>query len=167
MAFFDFFKSPETNSFAGRLQQKVASLLPNSDNEEKLLVACVAGLLARVAYIDFKIHESELLKMRGALNEWTDLDSHDIQAIVTLAIEEIKDLAGLENHTYCAPLNELLNPDQRYALLEGLFALAASDGEVESRESEEIRLITQGLRLEHKHFIAARATVLEHLKALK
>jgi hypothetical protein len=45
--------------------------------------------------------------------------------------------------------------------------IAASDGGASSREAKEIRIIAQGLKLEHKHFISAQATVLEKLDALK
>ncbi|MFT6604717.1 MAG: putative tellurite resistance protein B-like protein, partial [Bacteriovoracaceae bacterium] len=97
----------------------------------------------------------------------TKLSAEEIDAIVAVSIDEIKDLSGLENHKYCPPLVEILEKDQRYGLLESLFQIAASDGNVEDNESEEIRLITTGLNLEHKHYISARATVLEFLGALR
>ena len=73
----------------------------------------------------------------------------------------------MEDHKYTDPLNDMLTNEQRYKVLEGLFALAASDGNAEQLESEEIRIISKGLLLEHKHFISARATVLNSLGALK
>lgn len=168
MAFWDIFKAPsQGKDHQSGLHQKVANLLPNASDEEHVLVACVAGLCARVVYIDFEVHKDEIEKMKSALDHWTDLPKHDIEAIVELSLDEIKELAGLENHAYAHPLKETLSLENRYGILESLFEIAASDGVVEEKESEEIRVIATGMNLEHKHFISARATVLEHLGALK
>ena len=48
-----------------------------------------------------------------------------------------------------------------------LFSVAASDGNADNLESEEIRTISKGLGLEHKHFVAARMSVKEYLGSLK
>lgn len=168
MGFLDIFSTQkQEDTFANRLHKKVSILLPLADENELTLVACVAGLLARVAYIDFEIHEGEVEVMRTTLKKWSQLPDLDIEAIVSLALDEIKDLSGLENHKYCAPLNNILSENQRYAILQSLFAVAAGDGRVEHNESEEIRVVAHGLLLEHPQYIAARATVLEKLAALK
>ena len=91
----------------------------------------------------------------------------EIQSIVEIAIGHIQDLAGLENHLYVHRLKEILDRDQRYAIVESLFALAASDGVVENIESEEIRIIVKGFDLSDQHFRVARAKVSDKIKALK
>ena len=150
-----------------RLHDKMVRLLPEATENEQITASCIAGLLARVADSDMQIDERERTAMKEALAQWTALKNKTIEAAVNMAVEEIKDLAGIENHKYCQPLNDLMDTDQRYHLLESLFAIAASDGSADHQEVEEIRLITQGLLLEHKHFISARSTVLSQLKALK
>jgi len=169
MKFWDIFNSSEreTTGQTSGLHQKISTLLPEKIEDELIKCACVAGLLARVAYIDFDIHENEEDFIQKSLSEWTSFNNEEVKAISKVAIEEIKNLAGLENHLYCHPLNEFMDNDEKYAVVETLFAMAASDHEVTGDESEEIRLINIGLRLEHKHFISARATVLDKLTALK
>lgn len=168
MAFWDIFGTTEHKStLHSGLYTKIKELLPNATESELILVACVSGLFARVIYIDFEVHKNEVVKMKSALERWTNLDCEKIKVIVELSIEEIKDLSGLENHLYGKPLNDILPRDQRYSLLESLFAIAASDGRADEAESEEIRIIAKGLGLEHKHFISARATVLEYIGALQ
>jgi len=169
LKFWDIFKSNdnESSTKTSGLHQKITQLLPDENEDELVKCACVAGLLARVAYIDFEIHEKEEEFIKKSLLDWTNFKKDEVQAISKVAIDEIKDLAGLENHLYCHPLNELMDNDEKYGVVESLFAMAASDNEVSGNESEEIRLINNGLRLEHKHFISARATVLEKLMALK
>jgi uncharacterized tellurite resistance protein B-like protein len=168
MAFWDIFGvSTQKESNLSTLHKKIQTLLPSATEDERILVACVSGLFARVIYIDLEVHKNEVQKMKDSLRQWTKLGLEEIEAIVTIAIDEIKDLSGLENHMYCPPLVEILDRDHRYGLLESLFQIAASDGTVEDNESEEIRVIATGLSLEHKHFISARATVLEYLGALR
>lgn len=157
----------EENQFVSRLHAKVNKLLPEIDENEHIKVACLAGLLARVAYIDFDVHPNELKESKNILEQWTNLQKESIEAVTALAIEEIKDLSGLENHRYCHPLNEILDRDERFAVLTALFALAASDGEATHNEVEEIRIISTGLKLSHKYFVSARATVKDKLGALK
>lgn len=170
MSFWDIFKAGDNSAkkeVKNRLHQKIISLMPDADDIELVKTACISGLLARVAYCDMKIHPGEIESIKTALNEWTKLEKDRIEIISSLAIDEIIDLSGLENHKYCSPLNEIMNNDEKYGLLESLFAIAAGDGNVENKEEEEIRLIANGLLLEHKHYISARATVIDKLSSMR
>ena len=156
-----------TKKNLSRLHEKIATKLPGSTEDDLIKVACFAGLLARVAWVDFKLDPSELSVMRQVLSDWTKMDRETIDTIVAISTDEIQELAGLENHLYCHPLQNIMSENERYDLLVSLFAIAAGDESVEQLESEEIRIITQGLNLTHKHYISARATVMDKLKALK
>ena len=170
MKFFDLFKSKNASNNEnnyGHLYDKLSHLLGLNNEQEILKCACIAGLLARVAFVDFKIDPKEKLFINSALKDWTNFSESQIEVISKIAIDEIKDLAGLENHKYCQYLNEILDNDEKYDLVETLFAVAGSDDQVNVNEIEEIRLINRGLLLEHKHFISAQATVLKKLASLK
>jgi uncharacterized tellurite resistance protein B-like protein len=159
--------SNQTQKIAGRLQNKVEEILPQASEQEILTATCVAGLLVRVAYADLKISESEQQKITESLAKWTGLDKNLATAIAEIAKVEMEDLSGVENHLYCDPLNNYLSQTERSELLKCLFLVAASDGDVEAIETEEIRQITRGLNLEHQHFVAAKMTVAQSLKALR
>ena len=168
MSFWNLFRpadGPEENK--SKLQVKVSELLPQESEETHILVTCLAGLFSRVAYADMNIDQTEVEHINEALTKWTELSADQIKAVVNLSVDMVKELTSVEDHKYTDPLNEILSNDQRYKVLEGLFALAASDGNAEQLESEEIRIIAKGLLLEHKHFVSARATVLSSLGALK
>lgn len=168
MGFWDIFgKSKAQETYGCRLHKKLAYILPTANDKQLTLITCIAGLLARIAYADMKFQQKEVDQMKIALTEWSSLPREDIQAVIRITQEEISELAGLENHLYCYPLNDILTIDEKFSLLKALFAVAASDGNVESVETEEIRIIARGLLLEHKYFIAAKATVTHHLQALK
>ena len=152
--------------FTSRLHQKVSDLLPEHSEEEQLKVACLSGLMARIAYNDLVIDDREKEVILNSLKNWTQIKDKEALAVAELCLSEVKDLAGIENHLYCLPLRESLSETERYNIVVSLFAVAAADGNVENSESEEIRNIAHGLLLEHKHFISARTTVLEKLGAL-
>ena len=167
MAFWDIIHpSSSQKKYFNTLHETLQKRFPENNEEEILESACIAGLLACVAYIDFDIHKNEKSFIEQSLIHWMKHSSEQARIIADLAISDIKELAGVENYTYTDALSHILEEDDRYGLLEVLFELAASDGGVSEKESEEIRLICQGLKLEHKHFISARATVLKHLNIL-
>jgi|SaaInlStandDraft_2_1057019.scaffolds.fasta_scaffold116180_1 uncharacterized tellurite resistance protein B-like protein len=168
MSFWNLFREEQENTKSeSHLQGKIRELLPFSEDEQLITVACVAGLMARVAFSDLVIDPNEVKQMNQSLGDFAILDEVQTKATIQIALEDIKALCGIENHMYTEPLSTMLSKEQRYSLLKTLFKIAAADGKAEQVESEEIRLICKGLLLEPKHFIAARATVAESLAALK
>lgn len=149
------------------LYDRLSSMFPDAQEDFLVEVACVAGLLARVAFVDMEIHEGEREHIKSVLQEWTDLPADEVEAISEIAIDEVTALVGNENHLYVHHLRPILDKDKRFQLIRALFAMAASDGEVDNYESEEIRIIAKGLELFNQHFLAARAEVADKLKALK
>ena len=167
--FWELFNNKKSHNEAdyGQLHGTLQKRYPNLNDNDLIKLTCIAGLFARVAYVDFHLDEGEKSHMVEALQEWTDFSETEVQSIVEIAIDHIRELAGLENHLYVHRLKEVLDRDARFAIVESLFALAASDGVVENIESEEIRIIVKGFDLSDKHFIVARAKVSDKLKALK
>ena len=148
---------PDNNN--GTLYNKLSEFLPEVDQEELLKLACISGLLARIAYADLEIVSGEEESIKKSLRVWGNISDNEIQAVVTLVVTETKNLAGLENHKYCSPLIEILSETERFELLKSLFRIAAGDGNISNLESEEIRSISTGLGLTHRFYIAAKVAV--------
>jgi len=174
MSFWDMFTSKNTTNSSssntkniGQLEKKIRSTFNNLEDSELVKMTCLSGLMARVAYVDLNIDNDEKESIKNALIKWLDLDLLLAEKVTDLTIQETQELAGTENHRYTRPLKECLTTDDRYKVLELLFNVAASDGNADNLESEEIRIISKGLGLEHQHFISARATVKDFLGSLK
>ena len=150
-----------------KLHYSLEKEYPTISEEKLVTMACISGLLARVAYVDFNLDVKEVAQIKQSLSSLSITEDLDTDVITDIATKHVKDMAGLENHLYVHPLKKLLSHDERYKVLQSLFLVAACDGSVESVESEEIRMITKGLELSAQHFIAARAEVAEFLKVLK
>ena len=169
MSLLNFFKGENKTQVTrySKLYDRLSSEYKDLSEKELVIASCVAGLLARVAYVDFNLDPNESKEIERVLSQWKFNFSIDSKHVSQMAIKHIKDMAGLENHLYVHPLKEILSKEERYSILQSLFLVAASDGSVESIESEEIRLIAKGLELSNQHFIAARAEVSEFLKSLQ
>ena len=168
MSFWNIFKNEENNdTFSSQLHKELSEHFPESNELKLEKIACFSGLLARVALVDLKRTSEERASIKNAISELTDYNQEDAEKICQIALEHVKELAGLEDHKYGQFLSDSCNNDEKMQILTALFAVAASDGNADNLESEEIRNITKSLKLEQKHFVAARATVAEHLGALK
>ena len=172
MSFLQYFKnlSSSTGNEAlncSELEKVMQTYFPDLPETELAKLSCVAGLLTRVAYVDLDISQDEQQSIAENLVFFLELDEETALKVRDIAVKNIVQLKGLQNHRYSKAINELTNQNERYKLLELLFAVAASDGNADQLESEEIRVITKELKLEHQHYISARASVLKHLGALK
>lgn len=169
MALVDLFKfnTPEAKEQYSSLHYKVEKYFPDCNEREIIIATCVAGLCARVAYVDLDITDDEVDKLISVLKDWTRMPENSVKNIGNMAVEEMKELSGLENHLYATPLNDVLDKREKLELLTALFALAAADGSVSNKESEEIRLITRALQMNDQYFAAARSTVIDKLGALQ
>ena len=155
------------NTSSGSLEKKLRAEFPSIEENKLAEITCIAGLLGRVAFVDLNIEESEKKNICEGLKKWLEIDEELAQKITKVTCTEIELLAGTENHQYTGYLKDNLEISKRYKVLEMLFSVAASDGNADNLESEEIRTISKGLGLEHKHFVAARMSVKEYLGSLK
>lgn len=167
MGFFDLFIGKEEEVFINSLHEEFSKHFPNMPENRIITLACLAGLLARVAYVDFEVHEHEVEHMEDALIKWVAITREEAHFVAQYAVTEMKNLSGLDNRKFCTPLLDILSTDERYQVLISLFELAAADGIVEIAETNEISYIAKSLVLENKYFISAKAKVREHLGALK
>ncbi len=165
--FLDFFKVQEEKVFINELHEKFKEYFKDETEENLILYSCLTGLLARVAYVDFQISTEEKDHIIDSISHWTGINAQKAEVLANVAQEEMTKLSGLDTRKYCTPLVEYFDIDKRFEIIEILFSLAASDGEVTNDESNEISYIAKALNLENKYFISARAQVKEYLASLK
>jgi len=160
-----FSSSLEKNQLS--LYEKLKKELPQADETKLLAATAIAGLLCSVAFSDMTISEQERKQMALELKKLSTLKSKEIELITHMSSKEMKEFTTIPMHDYSDYLGNNLSIEERYKILLSLFTLAASHEGVSVLEAEEIRLLCKGLLLEHKHFVAAQASVKEHLNSLK
>lgn len=166
MGFFDFLNKTQKNQNISSLEKKISQHFPELTKEKQTLYACYGGLLTRVAYADLHISTQEQERINQVLHQFTKLNSQEITLITEMAIKDMKELSGIDDHYFTMGLSQLLNAYERSEFLIALFAIAACDNSLDAKELEALKNITTGLNLGHQHFIAAKAKFINDLSIL-
>jgi uncharacterized tellurite resistance protein B-like protein len=152
---------------SGTLEKIIRENFPESKDKQIIEFTCLSGLLCRVAFVDLNISTDEVSSIKEILKQELKINALDADKITEISITQTKVLSGIENHRYTEPLCQYLDKMERFKILKLLFLVAASDGNADNAECEEIRVISKGLKLEQQHYAAARASVKEYLGSLK
>jgi uncharacterized tellurite resistance protein B-like protein len=114
------------------------------------------GLLALIGRVQAGVDSDERAAMIATLQLAWSLPAASAEFVVEVALAggEKLDLFRLTRE-----FSEVTTPEERRGFLAALFAVAAADGEASFEETEQIRLIAQGLKLSHQEFIDAKLTL--------
>ena len=146
---------------------KIANSLKQMEREQARYIACFAYLLGRVAHADLDISEAETREMEHIVESRAGLTADQAALVVQIAKTQNELFGATENYVVASELNRIANRAQKLALLNCMFAVSSSDQSISTLEDNEIRMISQELRLDHADFIAARSAFREHLEVLK
>lgn len=126
---------------------------------EELLwkLSLAGGLMARVAYIDKEVGESEIESMVKAIREHWGISEFQANLVAEVAVSDIS--KGLDDYQLSSQFFECTTPDERLSFLDALFAVAAVKGGVSFQETEDIRSIATVLKLTHQQFITAKLKI--------
>ena len=107
----------------------------DKNNNKNLELLC--GLMIEAAYTDGKIDENELNKIKLSLVYVFAEDPNEVDSV----IEEAKKNKNNSNslHYYTSYINKNFEDDKKLLLLEALWEIVLSDGEVHDFESNLIR----------------------------
>jgi len=116
---------------------------------------CLAGgLMARVAFVDWEITEDEFKTMVAVLQKGWDISQSEAVIVTEVAVSEIG--KTLDYYRMTRQFFSLTSEAERLAFLDVLFTVAAGDGRASHEEIEEIRMISNVLKLTHQQFIQAK-----------
>jgi uncharacterized tellurite resistance protein B-like protein len=167
LGFGDSAAPPPQDSSSAQTIRKIAASLEQMDREQARYIACFAYLLGRVAHADLEISEEETSEMERIVEARADLPEDQAALVVQIARTQNELFGSTENYVIASEFNRIANRAQKLALLNCLFSVSSSDRSISTVEDNEIRMISQELRLDHSDFIAARSAFREHLEVLK
>jgi uncharacterized tellurite resistance protein B-like protein len=145
----------------------VVDVLESLDPNRARYVAGFAYLLGRVAAADSHVSADEAALMQQLVAEEGGLSAGEAEAVVRLALDDNRRFGGTHNVIVTRELAAVTTNEQRLGILRCLFAMSAADASVLVVEDNEIRRITQELKIEHADFVRARMEVREHLAVLR
>ncbi len=147
--------------------RKIVRQLDNLEPQHARFIAAFAYILSRVARADMNISDAETKEMERQVIRLSSLPEEQAVLVVQIAKTQATLFGGTENFLVTQEFKEMALLEQRLALLDCLFAVAAADQIISGVEEREIRLINDELQLTHEQFIAARFTFRQYLTVLK
>ena len=97
----------------------------------------ICGLMIEAAYTDGTIGDSELDKIKFSLINVFDEDSEEVGLVLDEAIKNKNNSKSL--HYYTSFINKNFDSDKKLLLIESLWEIVLSDGEIHDFESNLIR----------------------------
>jgi len=122
---------------------------------KKLCLA--AGLLARISAVDSEISDDEKKAIKQVLSEQWDLSEQQAQIVTQISCD--RTLQGLDYFRLSRGFFECTTLDERRNFIKCLFKIANASDKTSYDETEEIRRISNSLKLTHKDFIEAKMTI--------
>ena len=106
-----------------------------NNNSKDLELLC--GLMIEAAYTDGQIDESELIKIKLSLINIFSEDAKEVDLVLEKAVENKNNSKSL--HHYTSFINKNFDDKKKIFLIETLWEIVLSDGEVHDFESNLIR----------------------------
>jgi uncharacterized tellurite resistance protein B-like protein len=148
----DYQKNRIFYSISRRLELEQSQINTSEDELRKLSLA--GGLMARVAYADHEVQESEFDGMVAAMRDSWGISEMEATMVVEVAVSEVS--KGMDYYRLAREFFIVTSHDERVGFIKALFKIASQHGGVSSQETEEIRSISKLLKLTHKQFIEAK-----------
>jgi len=147
--------------------RKIVDALDKLDPQRARYIAAFAYILSRVAHADLDISPDETEAMERTVIERGGLPEEQAIIVVQMAKTQSLLFGGTENFLVTREFNRIADRQQKLALIDCLYSIAAVDESIVSAEDTEIRKISSELGLSHDDFVAVKSRYREHLEALK
>lgn len=147
--------------------RKVIEALGHLEPVRARFIAAFGYILGRVANADMKITPEEVRAMERIIMERGGLPEEQALIVVQTAKTRAQLFGGTENFLVTREFSRIATREEKLALLDCLFAVAAADAGISTLEDGEIRQITNELGLSHPDFIAVRLRWKDQLSVFK
>jgi uncharacterized tellurite resistance protein B-like protein len=170
MSILDIFKSHQegrSGSAETETVRKITEALDRLDPGRARFIAAFAYLLSRVARADLDISSEETRMMERLVTERGGLPEE--QAVIVVQIAKTQNIlfGETENYLVSREFNSMASHEEKLAVIDCLFAVAAADETISTVEDNEVSQIADELRIEHKDYIAIRSGYRDYLAVLK
>ena len=169
MSIRDFLGIPEKHAATADTEtvRKVIEQLDQLPPERARFIAAFGYVLGRVAYADMKISPEETHAMERIVMERGGLPEEQAMIVVQTAKTRTQLFGGTENFLVTREFSRIATREEKLALLDCLFAVAAAEAHISTAEDNEIRQIVNELGLGHPDFIAVRSRWKDQLSVFK
>jgi uncharacterized tellurite resistance protein B-like protein len=165
----DFLGIPHQHAPTGDTEtvRKVIEALDQMDPARARFIAAFGYILSRVAYADMNISPEEIRAMERIIMERGGLPEEQALIVIQTAKTRAQLFGGTENFLVTREFSRIATREEKLALLDCLFAVAAAEAGISAEEDNEIRQIVNELGLDHPDFIAVRSRWKDQLTVFK
>jgi uncharacterized tellurite resistance protein B-like protein len=153
--------APATSDPIEHLARDIEGLPP----ERARFIAAFAFLLSRIAAADHEVTADEANTLERMVREKGGLPAAQAAAVVQHARTHQQRSGGTDDFLVTREFAQTASYDEKLALIDCLFAVAASDTRIRTTESNEIGRIATGLRVEQRDLSRIRNQYREFLAA--
>jgi uncharacterized tellurite resistance protein B-like protein len=150
-----------------RSVRRIAAELDRLGPEKSRFLAAFAYVLARVAQADLEVEAAEVAAMEGIVADLGSLQAAEARLVVELAREQSGALGATENYLVTREFRRHSSREERAQLVECLFAVAAADGGISGKESDEVLTIAEELGFSRPEALGMRSLWREHLEEFR
>ena len=147
--------------------RKVIEALDQLDPARARFIAAFGYILSRVANADLTISPEEVHAMERIIMERGGLPEEQALIVIQTAKTRAQLFGGTENFLVTREFSRIATREEKLALLDCLFAVAAAEDGISATEDNEIRQIVNELGLGHPDFITVRSRWKDQLNVLK
>jgi uncharacterized tellurite resistance protein B-like protein len=147
--------------------RKVVAELDAVAPERARHLAALGYLLGRVANADMDICSDEIAEMEAILERQGQLPPDQAALVVRIVSVQNELFGRTEDYLVTREFREITTREERLAVLDCLFAVAAADSVITADEEAVIRQITSELGLAHPEFVAARSAYSKYRSVMK
>src|ERR1043165_8106998 len=147
--------------------RKIVQKLDQLPADQARYIAGFAYLLSRAARADLNVSSEETTVMERIVMQEGGLPEELALIVVQMAKTQNQLFGSTENYLVTREFERLATREQKLALLECLFAVAAADDMITSEEDNVVKQISSELKLSHSDFIASRSKFRQCLAVLR
>ncbi len=145
------------------LEARLESLPP----EESRFVAAFAYLLARIAGADLRFEDTEQAEMARRIEHFGGVDAEQAKLLAEHAVHMAEMHSSSDDHLVARAFGEMSSREERLKLLRCLYAVAAADDNISTREDNEIFEVGRTIGASREDVVALRAEFRAYLGSLK
>jgi uncharacterized tellurite resistance protein B-like protein len=161
------FKADATRTADTDAVRRIADALGRLDTNRARHLAAFAYLLGRVALADREMTDDETRAMERIVTERGGVPEGQAVLVVQIARSQNLLFGGTEDFLVAREFEQIASHDEKLALIDCLFSVAAADGSISVVEDNEISRVAQVLRVEHADVVRARLAYQQYLSVLQ
>ena len=146
---------------------EIGAELEGLPEEEARFVAAFAYLLARIAAADLRIEDTERAEMAQHLQDFAEIPPERAALLAETALRAADAHSPSDDHLVARAFRDMTEHAEQLKLLRCLYAVAAADEQISTREDNEIFEVAAAIGVPRRDVVALRAEFREYLGTLR